>query len=399
MKVQMKKKGVAFYEGTSWFHRVKILQEDGTVKYSKRGGFQSEREAEASYYKYEEEFKKASRKYQMEKNKDKDIGLKDYLRYWFEEVFSERVESSTRMVCAYVLYDLILPNMVEDVKLRYVNAGYLNSLLAVTAKSCESAGNKVREFLNMALKEAVIQGYIKDNPVTATTAYPRKKPTIVILNKRNIKKLLSAAYYSKWYLEILLGLFCGLRKGEICGLKFGDFDADNKTIYIQRQITSNPVVQKGGSKIVSYKVIEKPPKTDNSYRRLKIPDMVADEIEKRRIQVEADKKKYGEDYVNCDLISCQENGLPHSVSAMNSALSKLCSRNGLPHISVHSLRHQYATILIEQNVPLVKISALLGHASVSTTFEYYCDVMDENEQIITFMNDTFVPERGEVFDG
>lgn len=127
--------------------------------------------------------------------------------------------------------------------------------------------------------------------------------------------------------------------------------------------------------------------------------MVADEIEKRRIQVEADKKKYGEDYVDCDLISCQENGLPHSVSAMNSALSKLCSRNGLPHISVHSLRHQYATILIEQNVPLVKISALLGHASVSTTFEYYCDVMDENEQIITFMNDTFVSERGEVFDG
>lgn len=52
----------------------------------------------------------------------------------------------------------------------------------------------------------------------------------------------------------------------------------------------------------------------------------------------------------------------------------------------------YATILIEQKVPLVKISALLGHASVNTTFEYYCDVMDENEQIITFMNQAFIPE-------
>ena len=39
----------------------------------------------------------------------------------------------------------------------------------------------------------------------------------------------------------------------------------------------------------------------------------------------------------------------------------------------------------------MKISALLGHASVNTTYEYYCDVMDENEQIITFMNNTFVP--------
>ena len=41
---------------------------------------------------------------------------------------------------------------------------------------------------------------------------------------------------------------------------------------------------------------------------------------------------------------------------------------------------------------MVKISALLGHASVTTTFEYYCDVMDENEQIVTFMNNTFIPE-------
>ena len=122
--------------------------------------------------------------------------------------------------------------------------------------------------------------------------------------------------------------------------------------------------------------------------------MVAEEIEKRRNQVEVDKKKYGENYFDHDLISCQENGLSHSVSAMNNALSRLCSRNGLPHISVHSLRHQYATILIEQKVPLAKISALLGHSSVTTTFEYYCDVMDEDEQIITFMNDTFISEGG-----
>ena len=64
-------------------------------------------------------------------------------------------------------------------------------------------------------------------------------------------------------------------------------------------------------------------------------------------------------------------------------------RNGLPKISVHSLRHMFATILIEQGVPLVKISALLGHSSVNTTFESYCDVMDENENIICFMNEKY----------
>ena len=392
MKQSAKKKEVAFYEGNAWVHRVKLLQPDGSVKYSKRGGFQSKSEAEASYYKHEEEFKKASRVYQMSAKPNADVDLKDYLLYWFEDVFSQRIENTTRMVCAYVLYDLILPNMQQDIKLRYANEEYFDSLLSVVSKACESAGNKSREFLNMAMKEVVIQEYIKRNPIPATKPYPRKKPTIIILNKANVKRLLKAAYNSGWYLEILLGLFCGLRKGEISGLKFGDFAAENRTIYIQRQITSNPVIPKGESKIETYEVIEKPPKTDNSYRLLRIPEAVAKEIEKRRTLVDANKLQYGEQYFDRDYISCQENGLPHSTAAMNSALSKLCSRNGLPHITVHGLRHMYATILVEQKVPLIKISALLGHASVNTTFEYYCEVMDENEQIITFMNNMFVPK-------
>lgn len=49
----------------------------------------------------------------------------------------------------------------------------------------------------------------------------------------------------------------------------------------------------------------------------------------------------------------------------------------------------YATILIEMEVPIIKISALLGHGSVHTTFEYYCDVTDEN--ILAFMNNASVP--------
>lgn len=55
----------------------------------------------------------------------------------------------------------------------------------------------------------------------------------------------------------------------------------------------------------------------------------------------------------------------------------------------------YATILIEQGVPLVKISALLGHSSVNTTFEYYCEVMDENDKIISFLSSTFIPKGGD----
>ena len=81
VKQQAKKKAVAFYEGNAWVHRVKLLQPDGSVKYSKHGGFQSEEEAEASYYKYEKDFKKASRACQILTKPNLDVDLRDYLLY------------------------------------------------------------------------------------------------------------------------------------------------------------------------------------------------------------------------------------------------------------------------------------------------------------------------------
>ena len=151
VKQPTKKKGAVFYEETSWFHRVKLLQPDGSVKYSKRGGFQSEAEAEASYYKYEEEFKKASRVYQMSAKPNADVDLKDYLLYWFEDVFSQRIENTTRMVCAYVLYDLILPNMQQDIKLRYANEEYFDSLYADNRGIIADGVPEIEEYMKEVL--------------------------------------------------------------------------------------------------------------------------------------------------------------------------------------------------------------------------------------------------------
>lgn len=69
----MGNKGVAFFEAGSWYHRIKLMQEDGTTKYSKKGGFMSAKEAEASYRKYEEEYKRAYRAYQVSSSADFDL--------------------------------------------------------------------------------------------------------------------------------------------------------------------------------------------------------------------------------------------------------------------------------------------------------------------------------------
>lgn len=392
MEKDNSKKSKSFFENNSWYHRTKELLEDGTIKYSKKGGFATSKEADKSYDQYEAAFKKAYRAYHIAHQINGEMMLKDYLIYWFEDVFSPRVEATTRMVGAYALYNLILPCMEYDIKLKYTNTDYLDDLLKLIAKATKSAGNKGREFLNMAMKEAVIDGYITSNPVTATKPYKRGKPKIIILSKARIKILLKAAKKTNWYLEILLALFCGLRKGELLGLKFSDFDFEQNTVYVNRQLVANPLIKKGSkSHVDEYNLIERDPKTENSFRLLRVPEVVMQEVKKRKRLVDSNRAKYGSLYEDNDYVSCQKTGQPHSLSAMNIALGKICRQNALPAISVHGLRHMYATILLELGVPLIKISALLGHNSIHTTFEYYCEEMDENEKIMDFMNNAFMP--------
>lgn len=386
-----RKRDSAFFEAGSWHHRLKVLKADGMTKYSKKGGFQTKEEAEESSRQCEEAYRKAYRAHQA--STSADMLLADYLMYWLEQIYIARIEGTTLRVANYVLYDLLLPNMNQGIKLRHVNAEYLDDLLAIVSKTCESAGNKSRELLNIALKDAVAHGYISSNPVPDTKPYKRKKPKIIVLSKEKMKFFLSKAADNNWYLEILLGLFLGLRKGEILGLKYKDFDIENRTVTISRQISAEPKnVDK--QKVTGYLFVEKPPKTVNSNRTLRVPEAVMNEVIARKKLNDFRKEQLGADYIDNDYISCSENGLPHATSSFNTALTKLCNRNGLPHLTVHSLRHMYATILAEQGVPLMKISTLLGHSSVHTTFEYYCEVMDEQEHILDFMNGVFAPEGG-----
>lgn len=124
------------------------------------------------------------------------------------------------------------------------------------------------------------------------------------------------------------------------------------------------------------------------------PNAIIEEVKARKQRNDFRKEQMGDSYRDKGYLSCCENGLPHATASFNIALTKLCRRSGLPHITVHSLRHMYASILTEQGIPLIKVSALLGHSSISTTFGYYCEFMDETEKIRSFLNNNFIPEGG-----
>lgn len=386
-----KNKCKAFFYMGSWYHRTKFLRKDFSIGYSKKGGFKTQKEAEESYEQMLKEFEENKSKWNP--CADRNILLADYLNYWFNRVHIPTVDSTTRMVGEITLKNYILPH-VADVPLRLCNTGYFDRLLKATALHTKSAGNRCRELLNTAMRNAVQEGYLTDNPIEFTKYYPREKHNATILTKDEIRRLLFEMRSTNWFLETLLALFCGLRRGEIMGLKFSDFDVENETVTISRQVSEEYVFDDNGKRI-GRRVAEKPPKTENSYRTMRIPKVIFEELENRRKKVENDKNTLGLTYHDYGYISCRENGEPHTLPSFYGALKRACNRAGVPQVSVHNLRHMYATILLEQGVSLVKISGLLGHASIHTTFEHYCHVMEDDRRITGYLNKTFKSRKAD----
>ena len=385
------KNNIAFFENGSWYHRTKTLNNDYTVKYGKKGGFKTKKEAEESFQKYDNEFK--SKILGNTNDLNNQISFKEYLIYWYENIFIERIENTTQMISAYILYNIIIPNVDKDIQLKFVTKDYLSNLFdKILGIYSEQTARKTQEIINIAFKYALFKKQINYNPMSEITFIKRTKNKIIILSKNEIKKFLSYVCNDNWYLEILLALFCGLRKGEIEGLKFSDFNIKEKTVEISRQVVANYSLENGmevkGFKIKEYSIKEGDPKTINSFRKLRVPDIIIEQLNSRKKLMDYYKQRY-KIFEDNDYISCQKNGKPHSLSAFNNYLNRICKKNGLPKITVHGLRHMYATILIENDVELVTISALLGHNSVNTTFEYYCDVMEEDGNINSYLNTAF----------
>ena len=165
----------------------------------------------------------------------------------------------------------------------------------------------------------------------------------------------------KYKVAIILDVFTGVRLGELMGLEWNDIDFKNKEIIINK--ASQYLPEKG--------VYTKEPKTSSSYRNVSIPDSVIEMLQEYKKWYDSQKELCGEFWNDSDRLFIQDNGKPMHPDTVSKWFGKFIRKIGLPVINFHGIRHTNATLLISQNVDVAVVAARLGHAQISTTFNFY----------------------------
>ncbi len=154
-----------------------------------------------------------------------------------------------------------------------------------------------------------------------------------------------------WHDFFYTELTTGLRRGEICGLKWEDFDEVNGTLNVRRTVH----VEKGGRRTTW------DTKTSAGTRTIILPSSTAELLRKRRQSAPSD-------WIFPDSLKPEE---PTSPGSAYSRLKTLLRKAGLPSIPFHALRHTFATHALASGVDAKTLSGILGHTRAGFTLDTY----------------------------
>ena len=158
-----------------------------------------------------------------------------------------------------------------------------------------------------------------------------------------------------------IAITTGMRQAEIIGLWLSDIDWDRGTLQIQRQ------VQRVRGKGWGY--LE--PKTRNGRRKIILGEGTLQALRSHREQQRITIEIAGERWQKHQLIFPNSIGNPLDPSNLRLDYSRILSDAGLPKIRFHDLRHSAASLMLNNGVPPIVVSRILGHAIPSITLDLY----------------------------
>ena len=316
-------------------------------RYTKTVTYKKKKELEKMYQHFEDE---------VRRNPLVDVTVDGLLEAYISNAELRGLSANT--IHGYKSAQKRLNSAFEGILARSLTTYQIEDFVAQMAKKYapKTVHNTVA-LLDAAYQRAVRSGQLADNPCAGITLPKQKKREIQTLSPEQLQQFIIAL--DKQRRDISVGyklcLMCGLRRGEVLGLK----EEDVSIPFRQISINKTRYIVEGQQHI-------QPTKTARSHRRLALPAGLAEDID---VLI---KEHHAQEWYHSDFLIQDAFGDPLSPSVFSSLIREIA-----PDITVHGLRHTFATLLNAQDVDLAQISAELGHSNLTTTLNIYTHVFGD----------------------
>lgn len=260
-----------------------------------------------------------------------------------------------------------------------------------------SSVTKWLRVLSEAMREAVNLDIIEKNPCNAVRAPKRTPPKPNSLTAEGYARLAQTLYVlepSPVVVAASIAMHCGLRVGEVCGIRWREYDAEARIIHVVEAIGADGTGRD----------YAKVPKTLAGVRDVPVPDMLADILDRRRdlmtkeleeVGITYDAEEFGTLYVCGDaytgrfasptVIERQFKGLAESFGLVGSRGRRM---------TMHGLRDTYATLAIGVGADVRSVAGVLGHSNPAITLTVYADALPEGKRRTSDLLATIATRQG-----
>lgn len=281
-----------------------------------------------------------------------------------ERYFSEELRCAVKP-SSYQIYMCIYRKHIKpalgSVPVARITSGMVQEaaeLLLISGLSASTVRGVCR-LLSNVMRYAQDENYIGRNPCQKLRIDMETPADQRVLSQCEHRILREAALESA-DLPVLLAMYTGMRLGEICALRWADMDLDRGTVSVCRTVQRISVADGRTELIIGT------PKSVNSRRVLPVPGFILDLLRARQ------NGRSGYVFGAPDR--------PAEPRTLQRRFTRMTASLGLTGVHFHTLRHSFATRMIELGVDIKTISTLLGHSSTRTTLDIYAHSLIDTQR-------------------
>jgi integrase len=286
--------------------------------------------------------------------------VREWFTFWLREYVAPDLEESTLVWYRYIIEIHILP-AIGDAPIDQVTSDHLIVLQNELRKHLATRTvARIHDVLDRAFKKATVSRKIPYNPMDAI-----ERPRV----PRSVQRAMTPAHAAQLRaavtghrLELLYDLMFlqGFRRGEALGLLISEYDADRGIIRVSGQVqTVSGVTRRKGK-----------PKSAAGVREVPITPRQQVLFKEHLERLADERARLGIEWKEHFLLFPSSRGTPMRPRNLNRHYDDLQARLGIPHYTLHTLRHTAATVMDSVRATKAQQRAIMGHSPGDITDGY-----------------------------